>query len=71
MGLKLNGTFQPLVYIYIFVKLQLSFNPVSVVQQYNRQLTHISHIKAQTQYKNTTINDTTTANTHNTASYNK
>jgi hypothetical protein len=36
---------------------------VAVVQQYNRQVTHITH-KAQTQYKNTTINDTTTANTY-------
>jgi hypothetical protein len=41
------------IYIYIFVKLQLGFNPVAVVQQYNRQVTHITHTnKAQTQYKN-------------------
>jgi hypothetical protein len=25
------------------VKLQLGFNPVAVVQQYNRQVTHITH----------------------------
>jgi hypothetical protein len=27
----------------IFVKLQLGFSPVAVVQQYNRQVTHITH----------------------------
>jgi hypothetical protein len=36
---------------------------VAVVQQYNRQVTQITH-KAQTQYKTTTINDTITANTY-------
>jgi hypothetical protein len=52
------------IYIYIYVKLQLGFSPVAVVQQYNRQVTHITHRnKAQTQHKNTTINGTTTANT--------
>jgi hypothetical protein len=59
-------------YIYIFVKLQLGFGPVAVVQQYNKQVTYIAHkqstntIQIQyttTQYKNTTINDITTANT--------
>jgi hypothetical protein len=29
--------------LYIFVKLQLGFNPVAVVQQHNRQVTHITH----------------------------
>jgi hypothetical protein len=29
--------------LYIYVKLQLGFNPVAVVQQYNRQVTHITH----------------------------
>jgi hypothetical protein len=29
--------------VYIFVKLQLGFSPVAVVQQYNRQVTHITH----------------------------
>jgi hypothetical protein len=52
-----------LIYIYIFVKLQLGFNPVAVVQQYNRQVHILQTNKAQTQYKNTKINDTTTANT--------
>jgi hypothetical protein len=56
-------------FIYIIVKLQLGFNPVAVVQQYNRQVTQITH-KVQTQYKNT-INYTTTANINNTSSYNK
>jgi hypothetical protein len=28
---------------YIFVELQLGFNPVAVVQQYSRQVTHITH----------------------------
>jgi hypothetical protein len=55
------------IYIYIlFVKQQLGFNPVAVVQQYNRQVTDITHKESTnttTQYKNTTINDTTTANT--------
>jgi hypothetical protein len=27
----------------IFAKLQLGFSPVAVVQQYNRQVTHITH----------------------------
>jgi hypothetical protein len=31
------------IYIYIFVRLQLGFNPVAVVQQYNRQVTQITH----------------------------
>jgi hypothetical protein len=31
------------VNIYIFVKLQLGFNSVAVIQQYNRQITHITH----------------------------
>jgi hypothetical protein len=52
------------LYIYIFVKLQLGFNPVAVVQQYNRQVTHITHKQRKSQYKNTTINDTTTTNTY-------
>jgi hypothetical protein len=30
-------------YIYIFVKLQLGFSPVAVVQQYNKQVTYITH----------------------------
>jgi hypothetical protein len=46
---------------YIFVTLQLGFSPVAVVQQNNRQVTHITH-NTKTQ-QNTTINDTTTANT--------
>jgi hypothetical protein len=29
--------------IYIFVKLQLGFNPVAVVRHYNRQITQITH----------------------------
>jgi hypothetical protein len=37
------GTDRLNIYIYIFVKLQLGFNPVAVVQQYNRQVTHITH----------------------------
>jgi hypothetical protein len=32
--------------IYIFVKLQLGFSPVAVVQQQNRQATHITHIQS-------------------------
>jgi hypothetical protein len=31
------------ILLYIFVKLQLGFSPVAVVQQYNRQVTHITH----------------------------
>jgi hypothetical protein len=50
--------------IYIFVKLQLGFNLVAVVQQYNRQVTHITHKQRKTQHKNTTIHDITTANTY-------
>jgi hypothetical protein len=30
-------------YSFILVELQLSFNTVAVVQQYNRQVTHITH----------------------------
>jgi hypothetical protein len=37
--------------IYIYVKLQLVFSQVAVVQQYNRQVTYYT----QTQYKHTTI----------------
>jgi hypothetical protein len=45
------------------VKLQLGFSPVAVVQQYNRQVTQITHKQStNTKHKNTTINDTTTAN---------
>jgi hypothetical protein len=31
------------IYIYVFVKQQLGFSWVTVVQQYNRQVTHITH----------------------------
>jgi hypothetical protein len=51
------------IYIYIFVKLQLGFNPVAVVQQYNRQVTQITHKQSTNTIQNTTINDNTTANT--------
>jgi hypothetical protein len=57
-------SYRVLLYIYIFVKLQLGFNQVAVVQQNNRQVTHIIHKQRTTQYKNTTINDTTTTNTY-------
>jgi uncharacterized membrane protein len=29
--------------IYIYIKLELGFSPVAVVQQYNRQVTYITH----------------------------
>jgi hypothetical protein len=44
----------------MFLKLEFGFSPVAVVQQYNRQVTHITH----KHNKNTTVNDTTTANTY-------
>jgi hypothetical protein len=60
MQFMVSRSKETVLYIYLYVKLQLGFNPVAVVQQYNRQVTHFT----QTQYKNTTINDTTTANTY-------
>jgi hypothetical protein len=39
---KTSGTLKRPHYIYI-IKLQLDFIPVAVVQQYNRQVTHITH----------------------------
>jgi hypothetical protein len=51
------------MYIYIYINLQLGFSPVAVVQQYNRQVTQITHKQSTNTIQNTTINDTTTANT--------
>jgi hypothetical protein len=40
------------IYIYIFVKLQLGFNPVAVVQQYNKQVTHKQSTNTIQKYNN-------------------